>query len=186
MSQVKKLILDIRDTLNDPEGDRWKNDRLIRAINEAMLDINLKARVSRSKALFILEGGVHTYQLDADVQLLTRATAEGVAIQFKSHAEMDVICESWEEATGDGLKYLVYDKLNRGVIRVYPTPESSVGDVTPEFGVITDLDGTTFDSAYGIVTDFTPCSLQSLRGTRHLKYVTNCIVSRCLHILSGL
>ena len=154
MSKVKKLITTIRDTLNDPEGDRWNNDRLIRAINEAILDINLKARVGRSKSIFNLTGGVHTYRLDTTIQILTRCTANGVAIPFKSHAEMDAISETWESDTGESLQYIIYDKLNRGEIRVYPTPPSSVEDIVPEFGIITDVDGIDFDSVYGIITDF--------------------------------
>ena len=155
MSQVKKLIIDIRDTLNDPNGDRWDNDRLIRALNEAMLDVNLEARLIRAKALFTLEGGVSTYQLDSSVQLLTRCVANGISIPFKSHAEMDEFSETWESDTGDTLSFIVYDKLNRGVIRVYPTPTSSVGDVTPEFGVITEIESFNLDGLYGVLTDFT-------------------------------
>ncbi len=152
MSKVSKLIYSIRDTLNDSDGDRWDNDRLIRSINDAMLDINQKTRVLRSKGKFAITAGISTYMLDVNVQLITRCLYDSLNIEFKSHDEMDEINELWEEEIGTEVKYVVYDHLNRGQIRLYPIIASDISQIIPAYGVITKLEGTSFNTPYGIVT----------------------------------
>ncbi len=166
MSKVSKLINDIRDTLNDPEGDRWHNDRLIRSINDAIKDINLVARILRSKGKFSLTTGTSTYILDVGVQLVTRVIYDNKVIEFKSHEEMDLISETWETDIGDDIQYIVYDHLNRGTLRVYPVIASDISQITPAYGVITNLDGISFNTPYGIVT-----SLYEPRGDMVVYYI---------------
>jgi hypothetical protein len=152
MSKVYKLINDIRDTLNDPEGDRWHNDRLIRSINFALRDINQRVRVLRSKGKFQLTTGVSTYTMDMDVQLVTRVIYGNKVLEFKSHDEMDLISDTWETDIGDDIKYIVYDKLNRSELRIYPVIASDITQISSAYGVITSLEGIAFNSPYGIVT----------------------------------
>lgn len=154
MSKVIKVITDIRDTLNDPDGDRWTNTRLIRAINEGIRDINKRAKILRGKSYFNIQGGVSLYKLEANIQIVTRCVYNNKSVAFKSHTEMDELSDTWEEDIGDELQYIVYDKLNRGEIRLYPTPTSTIGDSLPAFGVITNLDSFEFNQPYGIITNF--------------------------------
>lgn len=166
MSKVSKLINDIRDTLNDPDSDRWDNDRLLRAINYAIRDINQKTKILRAKGKIQLTTGISTYVLDVDIQTITRVLYEGRNIEFKSHDEMDAIKELWEEEIGDTVQYIVYDQLNRGQIRVYPIIASSIDQISGDYGVITSLDGISFNTPYGIVT-----SLYEPKGDMVLYYI---------------
>jgi len=154
MSKVSKLLIDIRDTLNDPDGDRWNDLRLIRGINNAMSDINIKASILRSQLSFNILGGEHTYKLDDTVQTITRAVYNNISIDFKTHEEMDSLASTWEQDTADDrIDYIIYDKLNRGQIRLYPIPESDISGVSPDLGVTTDIVNTTFNSPFGVLTD---------------------------------
>lgn len=152
-TKVSKLIDRIRDTLSDPDKDRWENDRLIRAINEAMLDINKQAKVLRSKAYSTLQAGVSTYDLGNEIQLITRVLHDGKSLPFKTHAEMDEISDTWEEDIGNEIKYIVYDHLNRGQIKVYPILESDIEVIDPVYGVVVEVTDVALSSVYGVLVD---------------------------------
>jgi len=152
MSKVSKLITQIRDTLNDPDGDRWDDNRLIRSINETVSDINQKSRVLRAKGKVTLTSGISTYILEMDIQLITRILYDGKNLVFKSHQEMDELGDTWEEDIGDEVEYIVYDHLNRSQIRTYPIMASDISEISGEYGIITSLDGITFNTPYGIMT----------------------------------
>lgn len=153
MSKVSKVIADIRDTLNDPSGDRWDNDRLIRGINEACLAINSKASILRAKGSFKIQAGVSTYILPSDVQELTRCIYKESTIPFKAHYEVDMVSSTWETDIGDDIEYIIYDKLNMGVVKTYPIIASSIDTISPEYGIITDLTDMTLTSVFGVLVD---------------------------------
>jgi hypothetical protein len=146
---VSELILDIRDTLADPNGDRWDDPRIIRGINSAQNDICLKANILRNKTFIDVVANKALYNLPDDVMFITRVLNLGEVLPLKSHEEMDDFKDMWEIETSDEITHIVYDKSNMAQIKVYPVPVSDV----PAFGTITSggLD-TNFNSAYGIIT----------------------------------
>lgn len=152
---VSDLILKIRDTLGDSDGDRWSDTRIIRAINDAQDDICRKVNLLRAKSSINILGGVSQYELPDDSLLLTRVTLEGVTIPFKSVEEMDAIDENWEAAQGDEIKAIVYNELNRGVIRVYPIPTLDIPtdpSAVPDFGFVTEMVGVVILDDFGVLT----------------------------------
>lgn len=151
MSKAITIIKTIRDTLGDPAGDRWTNDRLLRSINSAIKDINKKAKILRAKGTFQLQAGTSVYKLDDEVQLITRALYKGKPIEFKSHAEMDELSDTWETKTGDILECLVYDKLNRGQVRTYPVISDGTNYINSVFGVITSVENYNLNSPFGVM-----------------------------------
>jgi hypothetical protein len=151
MSKVLTIIDSIRDTLNDPDGDRWSNDRLLRGFNEAISNINGLVKAIRGKTTVPLLGGINTYTLPSSVQRLTKALYNGQALEFKSHEEMDAIEALWEEDVGDTPQYIVYDKINNNQLRIYPTPNSEIVGLDT-FGVITNLDDITVSPVFGVMT----------------------------------
>lgn len=168
MSKVSKVIEKIRDTLNDPNGDRWDDARLMRAINDAMMAINLRAKILRYKSTFDISANTHTYQLSDTIQTITRCTYKGIPVKFQSHEQMDNKSTTWETdtASDDEITYIIYDKLNKAQVRLYPIPSSSIDGVTPAYGVVTEIDGFTFNSVYGVVT-----SLEELLETIVMYYI---------------
>lgn len=172
-SKVAKLVKSIRAKLNDPEGDRWSTPRLIDILAEGSRDLNGKVRVLRDREFYTLQGGISLYKLPW-VHIITRVTSQGLVIPLKSMAEMDRLDPNWESVVGDTIQAIVFDKLNPGQIRVYPTPTSSVGDVSPAYGVVTDLKGFSFSSPYGVITDCEePKSDLVVYFIRKLKDLTN-------------
>jgi hypothetical protein len=153
MSTASAIITKVRDTVNDPDGDRWSDARIIRSINDAMKSINLEANILRSKYSFDLVANTHTYQLPGEVQKISRCVYNNEAVAFKSHQEMDAMYSTWEEDTkSDEVTYVIYDKLNQGQIRIYPIPESNISGVSSLYGVVAGATGFTLNSVYGVVT----------------------------------
>lgn len=152
MSKVYTLVDSIRDTLNDPDGDRWTNSRILRSINDATKDINLSTSILRGRGSFSILAGTHTYKLPDNVQLISKVLYKGEPVEFKSHSQMDDIDSSWELHYGNVIKYIVYDKLNMSNLRVYPTPQIPSLDID-SFGIITDLGDISIDSPFGVITD---------------------------------
>jgi len=152
MSKVYTLVDKIRDTLNDPEGDRWTNARILRSINEATKTINLRANILRGKGSFKVLAGISKYKLPDNVQVVTRVLYNGKPLKFKSHSQMDELIESWETDYGNNLEYIVYDKLNIAYIRLYPIPQVPSTNLDT-FGTITDLGNAELNSIFGVLTN---------------------------------
>ena len=72
MNRIENIILRVRDTLADHNGDRWPTDRLIRLIDEAQKDICRKAKLLRKKATLSVYDNQGTYKLPDDAMLLDR------------------------------------------------------------------------------------------------------------------
>ena len=58
MSRISSIIIRTRDTLADPEGDRWSDERLLRLIDEAQKDICRRAKLLRTKKNIPIINGV--------------------------------------------------------------------------------------------------------------------------------
>jgi len=168
---VSDLLVRIRDTLSDPNGDRWSDARLIRLINQAQRDLTFKARLLRTKYEVPLFNNQAVYDLPDDVLFITRALYNDKNIEFKSHEEMDAYDETWEVATTDNdIKFIVYDKINRGQFKLYPIPNNLSASTyifendgyleetfynMDDFGVLTNVDSTgdIIEDTFGIVAD---------------------------------
>ena len=157
MGRIADILTRVRDTLSDPDADRWSDARLLRLIDEAQKDIATKAKLLRTTAQIQLVPDTHTYDLPSEAINIMRITdLEGDKIPMRSHAQMDDINPTWEFDTGLSLEYIVFDKINPGQLKVYPIPE--VGDVadvyiTGTYGVVVAIDNDTVSSPYGVVVD---------------------------------
>lgn len=170
MSRITNIITRVRDTLADPSGERWSDDRLIRLIDEAQKDICRQAKLLRTKTTLAVYDGQETYQLPSDILLLDKAMFNNRTIPLVSHSVMDEQRPEWVVDEGT-VESLVFDKQNRGSIRLYPIPvvDTTAGDyifvpaiytedviytMNSDFGVIVDGElGDTIDSPYGVVVD---------------------------------
>jgi len=170
MSRISDIILRVRDTLADPTGDRWSDERLIRLVDEAQKDICRKAKLLRAKTEISIFNNKVEYNLPDDLLLLDRVLYDGRVIPFVSHLELDRRLNDWESDTGTP-QSVVYDKQNRRKFKLYPIPdlEGSIYKfihpgywetrefIEEDFGIITnaiatDCECVAFDSDYGIAS----------------------------------
>jgi len=165
MSRIDNIITRVRDTLADPSGDRWSDDRLIRLIDEAQKDLVRRAKLLRSKALIPIFSYGSVINLPTDMLLLDKVIYGGVDIPFISHREADKIDRNWESATGTP-QYVVYDKQNKYKAKFYPVPIDigPIDIVINDFGVITEFPGIDFQSTAGVMTDLFPYNIVDMNG----------------------
>lgn len=122
---VANIFTDVRAFVGDPEGDRWDDTRLLFLINKAQKDLALKARMLRGKFRFGALDDKYLYDLPDDLIAATRVTVDDKVMTLYSHEEMDKIDGSWESTTGPQLTHIIYDKLDKGKIRLYPIPDGT-------------------------------------------------------------
>jgi len=169
MSTVQTIITRVRDTLADPNGDRWDDDRLLRLVDEAQKDICRRAKLLRTKAEVGIYDNQGTYILPDDMLLLDRILLNGELLPLKSHGDLDkTYGDNWEEATGTPI-CAIYDKQNRQRIKLYPIPTDLGADeytfsnpgyfedidyVLDNFGIIVDVPiGDSLSPDYGVTAD---------------------------------
>lgn len=155
--RIAKILTRVRDSLADPDGTRWSDDRLLRLIDEAQIDIAVKNGLLRSKAQIAITLDINTYDLGDEATKLTRiVNSEGTIVHIRSHAQMDLLDPLWEAATGDTVEFIVFDKQNPGVFKVYPIPTASDTAETfvmTDYGLTTDITDDVLSSDYGVVVD---------------------------------
>lgn len=155
MSRIANILIRARDTLSDPNGDRWSTDRLLRLIDDAQKDICRRAKLLRTKTTLPIQNNTHTYKLPDDTLLLDRVLLDGSLIPLKSHRDLDRFTHDWENDEGT-ITCVIFDKQRRGIIRLYPTPinlDTDTYTFNNTYGLITSIDGFTIDNNYGILVD---------------------------------
>jgi len=157
MGRIADVLLRVRDSLSDPDADRWSDARLLRLIDEAQKDIATKNKLLRTTVNIQLFPNQNVYNLPSEAINIMRITdLDGNKVTLKSHAQMDDINPTWEFDTGISLEYIVFDKLNPGQFKTYPIPE--VGDIPDTYiagayGIVVSIEGDTVASPYGVVVD---------------------------------
>lgn len=184
MGRVADILLRARDKINDPDATRWSDDQLLRILNEGQRDLASHVKMFRDSTHIPLIAGQNIYQLPDSLITILRVSYEGRKLPLKSHYEMDnppieitrhntspyqtfnqvdfddVQKSDWlEDTTEKDITAIVYDKLNRNTIQVYPRPlgpfVESVDDVSL-YGLTTEVieDGNfVTGSSYNILTD---------------------------------
>lgn len=158
MTRIENLLIDIRDSLADPNESRWSNDRLLRLINEAHKDMCMRAKILRDTTFVPIAIGTNTYTLQDNVYLIDKVVLNSTTLKLVTHSELDEKQPGWELDTGVP-KYIVIDKMNRKKLRVYPTPSNynNQEDATVIFnpspyGITTSINNTNTLTPYGVVT----------------------------------
>ncbi len=182
-TRIENIILRVRDTLSDPNAERYSNERLLRLLSEAQKDIAKQTKLIRNSAEILVLPDTAVFDLPEDTWLLTRASVKGAKIALHTYDEMDAVyidsyCNNynysssnsirntWEQDVGNTPLCLVYDKLNMQKVRVYPIlNEDSLANTYTftggntefyggfEFGVVTDMTNYTFNSPFGVITN---------------------------------
>lgn len=191
MTRISNILVKARDTLADPDKERWSDERLIRLVDEAQKDISRHSKILKDQVDIPLAEGQHTYDLPDDVWLITRAAFDACVIPFYSHEKLDfqdfiagissadrnnyrysnrtasstlvnnLTC--WEVIEGPRVAALVFDRRNLDEIRVFPIPSEDINTVSYAF---VNAGPVIFagDERMGIVTDMTDYTFDSVYG----------------------
>ncbi len=179
-TRIEDILLRARDTLADPEEERWSDARLIRLISEGQRDIAKHTKILKDEFDLVPLDGQAVYAIPDDVWMLTRATFQDCVIPFNSHDEMDELVRTqrvnqvypsiyssygsatsdfttadycWEAETGDQIAAIIYDRRMPNSIKLFPVPTGDVFTFSDLFGVATDMQELELNSVYGVVTD---------------------------------
>ncbi len=180
-TRVENIILRARDTLADPNKNRYSDARLLRLVSEGQQDIVKQSKILRSSFTLLASADKAVYDLPTDVWQLTRASYKGIELPFRTYDEFDYSNNnykstntysrapdfssyypdnySWTETKGPKPEALVYDRVNMHQVRVYPIPNENISDntyyFTSDLGVVTDINGAIFNSLFGVITNIT-------------------------------
>lgn len=154
-TRIETILLRARDTLADPNQQRWSDDRLLRLVDEGQRDIAKHTKILKGQYEFVLQIDVSNYTLPDNVWLITRATFNSSEIPLYSYDRMDEQVKKealsdyrgegrernrgyntidfdlpfsgrWELDTGAEVTALIFDNRNVNDIRVYPIPNDSI------------------------------------------------------------
>lgn len=141
MSRITNIISNVRIDLGDTNTQRYTDDILIRHLNSAISDFVLATKCLRERIYVGLSVSAAIYDLRPYVLEFIRTEYLGRNIEAKSYVELDKIDVDWQSATGTEVKYVTFDHLNKGMIRVYPRVEGAIDIVTQNslYGGLIDI-----------------------------------------------
>lgn len=180
MSRIANIFINVRDTLNDQDKDRWKDSTLLRLLNSGQKDIAKRTKLFRATHIIPLEQGKSTYELPEDLLLLRQVLYKNKPIDIKSTRDMDFLSNSamgghrqsiysptitsvssnWRDAvTEEGeLIYIIYDYDAERELRTYPIPFNddlnTLWTFDNLYGFLDTLTGATIDTVYGVLNTF--------------------------------
>lgn len=174
-TRVTDILTRARDTLADPNKERWSDDRLLRLLDEAQKDFARQTSLLKGYTTIPVTPNISVYSLPADCWRITRAHYAERNLRLVSHEAMDTLDEDWYTRTGPTIEALVFDQRNDNVVRCYPIPDDSSVQYnytfeqtdTPEyagagrFGVVTEFSDYTFAGVFGVVTDLFDPNIQT-------------------------
>ena len=129
---VSEVMTRIRNILGDATGSRWPDSRIIGLIDEAQKDISRKSLILKDSINILLHTSQSNYTLPSNVYRITRATYLDKAMSISSSGSMDLYDSTWIVTEGEPTT-LVYDNINKGIIRINPIPnftEPEIFDIT--------------------------------------------------------
>lgn len=191
-TRIVSILTRVRDTLADPNKERWSDERLLRLLDEAQQDVAKQSQLLKGTYDLSLVIGQAEYNLPEDLWLITRATFDDYEIPLKSYDKMDEEAtkysltrsghlgvertrgysvnvdsdyrrSNWEVAEGAEIQALIFDNRNMQKIRVFPIPDAAIAEEAYTF----ENAGTpefAGDELLGVSTSITDYTLNSVYG----------------------
>lgn len=161
-TRIENILSRARDTLADPDKERWSDARLLRLLSEAQEDIAIHAELLKTTAFISLVVGQSEYDLPSDCYRILRASTASHEIPLTSYTTMDENARrqiygdntldswerdrgfisrsdfdnrqiTWEDTTGGEIEALVYDNRDPTKIRLYPIPDETITEAEYTF-----------------------------------------------------
>lgn len=164
MTRIDKILLQVRDSLSDPDQERWSDDRLLRILSEGQKDIARQTQILKGESEIPLLAGQYTYDLPEDLYLLMRVVFGNEVISLMSHQDMDHMNLGWFSKYGPDIQALVYDKLDLHKIRTFPIPNERIAGTDFVFANEGSVEPINSDQAKGVVTGYDAGQLNELNG----------------------
>lgn len=173
MSRIVEILKRARDSLADPNAERWSDDRLLRILDEGQKDLARQAALLKGSANLVILPGVAEYSLPEDCWCITRAHFNNEKLLLLSHDSLDEQNPDWYIETGTKVRALVFDRRNESTVRAYPILNASTSSVSytfeqqsqtdyagPRLGIVVDITGYTFNSDFGEVASLFDTEVQ--------------------------
>lgn len=222
MSRIADILRRVRVDLHDTNKTRWSDEDLLAFLDEGQKDIAKQTNIVKDTIAIPLRFAEHTYTLPENTLKVLRCDFDNQKLPLKPTDYMDqrgtigkVLSElprgvssstgllatktqnRWQTATTSGnILCVIYDKMKRRNIRVWPTPISNSLEETqtiqesitgfaygidntsvPTFGTISDLINTNEgspqypDGPYGIIVEVIAQSSLAVHRSRYSKTV---------------
>lgn len=126
MSRITNIISNVRIDLGDTNIQRYTDDILIRHLNSAISEFVLATKCLRERIYIGLSVSAAVYDLRPYALEFLRTEYLGRNILAKSYVELDTIDKDWQSTIGTEVKYVTFDHLSKGMIRVYPRVEGAI------------------------------------------------------------
>ena len=190
MTRIETILTRARDTLADPEKERWSDDRLLRLLDEAHKDLAKQTKILKGQHEVLPVIGQHTYDLPDNVWLITRAAFNHYDILLTSYDRMDEQARNlvntarpqrgerdhasnrssnfdhttavWQLAEGGDIAAVIYDNRNLDSIRLYPIPNEEILDESYDF--VSDTADYAGGEMLGVVTEVSDYSFTTAYG----------------------
>ncbi len=150
MTTAAELLADVRPILADPSKQRWTDDRLLKLLNEGLLNLAINTKLFVAKKFITIADALINFDLSDIAVTITRIQYNETIVPFKTIQEMDELSSKWELDTGKTPSAIIISQQNRAWFRLYPIIEDLATLTTP-------LD--MIDSPYGptiVVTHASP------------------------------
>lgn len=132
MSIVTNIINRARITLADTNATRFTNESLVLLMNEGIETFVELTNTLRQTLYVELEENVSIYDISDYALMIERVEYLGKIIPAKTIEEMDQLSLNWRTDTGEEVLYTVFNKLNKGQIRIYPLLTNGVSDIVSQ------------------------------------------------------
>jgi len=179
---VADIITAARYVLADPDKDRWTDPRLLVLLNDGVKDLVFNTQLLSSVVYVELDSTANTYDLSDKFLQIERVQFDNVNLPMYTHSQMDAVSADWQDDTDADPKAVIYDKMDRGYLRVYPaiTDADNLIEQNSLYGIITgvsithvpayidydDLDTvTSYISVYGVTV---PTEVDATSDTKPL------------------
>ena len=161
MSRIEDIFVLVRDTLNDPDAQRWSDALLLRNLNLGIRDIAKQTGLFKNIIQVPLDNGRGIYLLPEGILQLSHVTYANKILPLRSSSYMDKhFGINWRTKgvtiPDNKLETAIFDEIKRKELAVYPKP---FGDFTVfyisipnEYGLFSSLENyTQYPTRYGLV-----------------------------------
>jgi len=154
-TRIEKILLRARDTLADPDKERWSDVRLLRLLSEGQEDVAIHSELLKTSVAIPLVVGQAEYDLPSNCFIILRASTEAHEIPLESYTTMDENARrqiygdntldswerdrgfiprsdfdnrqiTWEDTTGSEIEAVIYDNRDPSKIRFFPIPDDTI------------------------------------------------------------
>lgn len=139
--RVPELIAKCREVLKDPKKTRYTDDLLIDYLNMGVQDFIQSTKSYKKNLYMALNDEVATYDFRPFSYEILRVEYNNAKVNSVTMDKLDYMNHNWREEVGEEVDAVIFDKLPRGVLTIYPRVrnKSSIVTYSGDFGIVTDI-----------------------------------------------